>query len=279
MSNKPATSPAKSLEVIEKMDAEVLSVIGNGELQGFEKAFKVSTAIGVLTSLLTPEYMAPIMNLQGNRLGFRTDQDNNNGYPEPVVKNCLIEAVLMGVQPVGNQFNIIAGNTYITKEGFGYLLKKIPGLNYKLVPDLPRINNANTSAAIVVNIYWTLNGSEEKHQALEIPIRVNARMGTDAIIGKATRKARAWLFERITGNEVSDGDIADLDRLPAPKTAKSLTQGEQEEADREEEIKRALHFIMTTDSLRKLKNAKEFAEEVGGELLEAYQEREKELSK
>lgn len=197
------------IQIIEKLDKQVLSVIGNNTIQGFEKAYLVAHATGELKSLLTKEYMQPIMNLQGNRLGFKTDKDKNGGYSIEIVKDCLIEAVLMGVQPVGNQFNIIAGNTYITKEGFGYLLSRTEGLWYEIIPELPRVNN--TSAAIVMNVSWSINNGEKKTRKIEIPIKVNSMMGTDAIIGKATRKARAWLYNTITGCEVSDGDISDLD--------------------------------------------------------------------
>src|SRR6185295_14617871 len=103
-------------------------------------------------------------------------------YPEEVVKNCLIEAVLTGVQPFGNQFNIIAGNCYITKEGFGYLLANYSGLSYEIIPALPRINADKSSAAIVMKIKWTLN-SIEKERELEIPVKMNSFMGTDAVIG------------------------------------------------------------------------------------------------
>jgi hypothetical protein len=182
-------------EVAEKLDQNVLSVIGNERIQGFNKAFMISTAIGRLKELITPEYMRPIMDLQGNRLGFKTDKDKDGGYPEAVVKNCLIEAVLMGVQPAGNQFNIIAANTYITKEGYQHLLKKIPGLVYDITFELPRINNDKSSAAVIAKIHWEYQG-EKKDKSLDLPIKVNAYMGTDAVIGKATRKARKWGYYR-----------------------------------------------------------------------------------
>lgn len=192
------------------LNGNVLAVLGNDKLLGFEKAYMVSDAIRNLKSILSPEYMKPIMDLQGNRLGFKTDKDDKDGYSEDVVKNCLIEAVLTGVQPYGNQFNIIAGNTYITKEGFGYLLKGITGLQYDIVFDLPRINPEKTSAAVLAKISWSYAG-ESKEKEMQIPIKVNSFMGADAVLGKATRKARAWLFNTITGSEVSDGDITDID--------------------------------------------------------------------
>ncbi len=198
------------LELLGKeLNKNVFKVISSDGLEGFEKAFLIATAAGELQKLLTTEYMKPIMALQNNRLGFKTDKPEG-GYPEHVVKNCLIEAVLMGVQPFGNQFNIIAGNCYITKEGFGHLLSKEKGLDFEIVPTLPRINADSTSAAIVMKIEWTKGGTK-KTRDLDIPVKMNKFMGTDAVIGKATRKARAWLFNTINGIEISDGDVQDLE--------------------------------------------------------------------
>lgn len=175
---------------------------------GFERAYTVAYATGELKKLLTAEYMKPIMALQGSRLGFKTDKDRDGGYSEEVVKHCLIEATLTGVQPSGNQFNIIAGNCYITKEGFGYLLKNISGLVYDITFELPRINADKSGAAITAIINWTFQG-QAREKKIEIPVKMNAAMGTDAVIGKATRKARAWLFNTITGNEIGDGDVTE----------------------------------------------------------------------
>lgn len=191
-----------------KMDFQVAEVLGNKAMQGFQKSYLVAEAIVNLKGLLTKEYMSPIMALQGNRLGFLSDKDKEGGYGTDVVRNCLIEAVLIGVEPVGNQFNIIAGNAYITKEGFGHLLKNTKGLSYSIVPELPRVKD--TSSAIVMNVEWTYNGVT-KSKSLELAIKVNKFMGVDAIIGKATRKARAWLFNTINNTEIADGEIQDIE--------------------------------------------------------------------
>jgi hypothetical protein len=219
--NQALTTVSK--ELIQKLNETVISVISADGMQGFEKAFLIAEATAKLKAALTSEYMKPIMELQGNRLGFKTDQDSEGGYKEPVVKNCLIEAVLTGVQPFGNQFNIIAGNCYITKEGFGYLLSRFPGLTYEIIPALPRISvtNEKQSAAVVMKITWSING-ETKIRDIDFAIRMNKFMGTDAVIGKATRKARAWLFWTIAGIEVGDGDATDIDhkvvdsKIPLP---------------------------------------------------------------
>lgn len=202
------SSNVPMIHIAEKLNNSVASVLGNGALIGFEKAYAVANAINELKSLLSPEYMKPIMELQGNKLGFKTDKDKDGGYSETIVKNCLIEAVLFGLQPCGNQFNIIAGNMYATKEGVGFLLSKIEGLSYDIVAELPRVKEQ--SSAIVMKITWTLQGFTQT-KSIDIPIKVNNFMGTDAIIGKATRKARKWLYDTITGSEVPEGDVIDVD--------------------------------------------------------------------
>ena len=199
----------KKQELAKKLDSSVASVFTNKQVLGFERAFMVASAIEELKILLTDEYMKPIMAMQGNKLGFKTDKDTSGGYTLTVVKNCLIEAVLMGLQPTGNQFNIIAGNTYATKEGVGELLKGIDGLSYKIKFELPRINPDKTSAAVKAIIEWSLNGVRQS-ETIELPIKMNTAMGTDAVLGKATRKARKWLFDNITGSELPEGDIEDI---------------------------------------------------------------------
>lgn len=211
-------------EIIQSMDEAVSIVMGASVVEGFQKAYMVADATMKLKSLLTKEYMAPIMALQGSKLGFKTDKDKDGGYPESVVKDCVIEAVLTGVNPVGNQFNIIAGNCYITKEGFGFLLSKISGLSYKIIPQLPRIGGDAKSAAVVMDITYSIDGIT-KSEKMDIPIRMNAMMGTDAVIGKATRKARAWLYNTITGSEIADGEAEEIkivSEKPTPKTAEEI---------------------------------------------------------
>ena len=147
-------------EIVLRLNENIQLGLSANKLKGFEKAYVLADATNKLQTLLTPDFMKPIMALQGNKLGFKTDKDAEKGYSESIVKNCIIEAVLTGVQPVGNQFNIISGNCYITKEGFKYLLDNYEGLSYEIIPKLPRINSDNTSAAIVMIIGWSLNGQE-----------------------------------------------------------------------------------------------------------------------
>lgn len=223
---KPLKMGTKTeIELVEKLDNVVSSVIGSEKLIGFKDAFTKASAIQQLKNLLSPEYMEPIMALQGCRLGFKTDKDimkqqgggytKGPGYPVEVVKNCLIEAVLMGLQPTGNHFNIIAGNTYITKEGCGYLLNKLhAGIKWTVVCRITRVSQDKTSAEVEATVTWGNNT-----QILPIPIKTDAYTSLDAIIGKATRKARAWLLSTLSGYEIPEGDIDDQAAIVVQSTS------------------------------------------------------------
>ena len=166
----------------------------------FANAITVANAMVSIRAALVPELMAPIMALQNTRLGFKCDKN----YDIETVKNALIEATLRGVRPVGNEFNIIAGQCYITKEGFGRLLREIPGLQYMITPGVPKMRSDREAEAPVV-IEWKYNGNAERRE-MTFLIRVNSGMGADAITGKATRKSRAWLYNYLTNMELGDGD-------------------------------------------------------------------------
>ena len=169
----------------------------------FRRAFAVAEAVYQMKALLTPEVMKPILNLQNTSLGFQTDR-REGGYPLDTVKECLIDAVLSGVSPVGNEFNIIAGRAYITKNGMKHKLMQIDGLSYTMTPGIPKMAGEG-GAAIIMAIDWTFKGKTE-HKDLALAVRINKGMGTDAIIGKATRKASAWLYETVTGQTVDEGE-------------------------------------------------------------------------
>lgn len=260
---------SKFTEIAQKLDSNVLSVIGSDKIQGFEKSYLVANAISSLSELLTPEYMKPIMALQGNRLGFKTDKDKAGGYPEATVKNCLIEAVLLGIQPTGNQFNIISGNMYPTKEGCGYLLNNFKGLSYNLVCSLPRINADKTSAAVEVKISWIING-EKKEETIPIPIKMDSYTSVDALIGKATRKGRAWLLSRVSGMEITDGDISDVSfTVVDPKKR-------PEEIDEAKAIQNCENFINSSQTIEELNQCKSDAHQLG--LLIEFETKKDELS-
>ena len=200
-------------------------LLAQKEASQFKRAAMVAEAISELRAILTPKVMTPFMNLQNTSIGFKTD--NPSGYPVDVVRDCLIEATLKGVYPVGNEFNIIARQCYITKEGYFHKLRDLPDFHWIETPAVPR-NVGENGAIIKVKLEWTLR-KQSFEKELELAIRVNRGMGADAIIGKALRKARAWLYTTVTGQEVGDGDVEGevVDVTPENKPSPFETKPEE----------------------------------------------------
>jgi hypothetical protein len=259
-------------EVAIQLNQAVGSVLNQVNLIGFEKAYATAKSIETLKTLLTPEYMHPIMQLQGNRLGFKTDKDKGSGYPVDVVKNCLIEAVLMGLQPYGNEFNIIAGNTYPTKEGLGRVLATWNGLQYTLVCAVPKPQQDGKSAVIDVSLKWTINNKEHS-QVVPIAVKMDAYTSVDALVGKATRKGRAWLLSAISGIEITDGDITDAEFLEVKQGTKDY-----KEASLNKQYDRVVAHIDVSTTLVELEKCVSAIREEDHDLIEKYSYKHIELS-
>jgi hypothetical protein len=196
----------------------------------FERALILARGMAALREAVKP-LMPAILSLMDSPLGFLTDRRGKDPYPEEVVADCLIEAVLRGCYPVGNEWNIISGRAYITKEGFARLVRELPGFtDLRLVPGVPR--TAQAGAVVPFRASWRWQGKPD-HMECDIPVRLNSGMGADAAIGKATRKMLARLYSLLTGSQITDpeGDEAPLlpgdtgGRIgPDPVTAEQLAQ-------------------------------------------------------
>lgn len=212
-------------EVARKMDSLAVAAQDAFAIKGnFERTFALGTAMADLREVLDDKVMQSIMKLQNTKLGFRTDMER--GYPVHVVRDAVIEATVWGLQCVGNQFNIISGGFYATKEGYTYLLRNMPGLeDMRFIYHPAVISESSTSGRrkdgteyqkieregmTRVDVSWVFRGKREAER-LEFCIRVNAGMSQDAIIGKAERKAKRWLFERLTDRQLPDASADDLD--------------------------------------------------------------------
>ena len=193
----------------------------------FARTIAYGLAVGKMREVLTDKVMQSLVKLKNSKLGFRTDEGNGNVYPVAVVRDCIIDAATLGLQCVGNQFNIIGGNMYVTKEGFTYLLRELRARgelsDMKFIFHPAEISESSTQGTrrdgssyqkieregrikVDVSCCWKGKRVEE---VLEFCVRVNAGMSQDAIIGKAERKAKAWLYNFLTDQAISDGDSSD----------------------------------------------------------------------
>lgn len=113
---------------------------------------------------------------------------------------------------VGNCWNIIAGNAYVTKEGLTYLLKSMTDLtDLRISIGVPRVPKTREAEGTLVPVAasWKFQGRSDAIEETLIPVRVNSGAGVDNIKGKAERKLRKMVYDRVTGSALSDGDATD----------------------------------------------------------------------
>lgn len=201
------TSLAKLDDNVVESIQTVVETCAFGSVEGFRQMLAVSNGIQQLRKILTPAIMSDVMSLQGSRLGFRTDKDTKGGYPPEVVRDCFIEALLRGAMPVGNEFNIISGQAYFTREYFERVVPSLPNLtNLKIIPGVPK--GASGGAVVPMKATWEYRGVPDSLE-VEIPVRINDGMIVDAILGKARRKLLAQIYTHITGRNVVDAEIGE----------------------------------------------------------------------
>jgi hypothetical protein len=78
----------KFLSISKVIDTEISTVLASN-VNGFQKAFVMSSAIDIIKEQLSDEYMKPIMALQGTSLGFKIRLKSNK------VVNGLLRKVLV----------------------------------------------------------------------------------------------------------------------------------------------------------------------------------------
>ncbi len=236
-----SSSTAIQVSAIEKVSQAIEAAVAEcgieriSGLPAFMQAVKMAQGISALRAALTDQFVAQaIMPLQGSKLGFLTDKDKEGGYGIHVVREASIEAMLRGFSVVGNEFNIIAGGFYGAKAGFARKVLEFPGLtDLVLEPGVPQLV-ADKGALVPYTATWRLDGKPmvmaceytkdgEKVTDRRIPVKVNAGMGTDAVLGKAERKLFARIFQRLNGNTFGlvDGEVGDVEPItttgePAP---------------------------------------------------------------
>lgn len=191
----------------------------------FEAALCVAQGISELEKIITEEVMKPIMYLKGHKLGFRTDEESRKiQYKVSEVKKCFIEATLRGLSPAGNQWNIIAGNQYTTKEGYTALLQKLPGFtNFKYNLGVPKYDNSVKTHVVDFEATWKMNGEDQNLKG-QIPLICHSSTSVDALLGKAERKLKYRVHSAATGSQLLSSDQEkDSDEYQDQPAAKSIT--------------------------------------------------------
>ena len=186
------TLPATVLAAKEKFelackDASALQIVSN-----FGAAFTAVNVIALLREAMTDEVMDKVfMPLMNTKIGFLTDRNGrarSGGraplplYTRDIVRDCIIDAVTIGLLPTGNQFNIIAERMYPTKEGYTSLLRKL-GVKYFIDTSYDKGQTQNF-AEIPCKINYEYNG-EKNGFSIIATVKKDDYSSHDQLRGKA----------------------------------------------------------------------------------------------
>jgi hypothetical protein len=215
-----------SITAIEKAVTDIQLVLDRcnvtalAALPALTQAVQLATGINQLRNALTEDVVKQVfMPLQGSPLGFLTDKDSSGGYPVAVIREVMLETMIHGLRPVGNEVNVIAGRMYAAKNGLMRLVLTYPGVtNVRITPGVPA--RSEKGALVPMRVSLLRDGAplefvRELRKAEDgtiddtrIPVRVNAGMGADAVVGKATRKMLKAVLDSLRGNvlPIAEGD-------------------------------------------------------------------------
>lgn len=180
-----------------------------------EKMAIMSKALDMVSERLDDNLIKGLKKMENTRLGFQTDKQD--GYPISVVRNSLMQALITGVKPIGNEFNIIGGNFYVTKEGFTGLMQRNPNFTeLDINQELPEYDHQNKRASVKYKATWKWKGQPMSTNGI-VSIKLQYKSGTDfcvtsddAIYGKAERKIKNRIWNMTTGDNLIEGDTSDL---------------------------------------------------------------------
>lgn len=224
--------PAATLADIQRLDkilSESREIIQHS--QPMTRAFATAAAMRELEAAITPAMMQDIQNLMNSPLGFKTDrkegtfkkvQKDGKWFSEPVkpylpvtIKRCVIVALLAGAELAGNQFNIIAGQTYFTKEFMQKAVLSFRGLSHFKMEIGPPMRHGEKTACFDAKASWLVNGEEfdlactKQADGVDMRIVVNSHStsGPDQLRGLAESKLLRRVVSMLTGlNLENDGD-------------------------------------------------------------------------
>jgi len=189
------------------------------ESEGFERSLAIATGLVAIHDAFTDDTVAVLMSLKGTDIGFKTDKE----YSAEVIKGAAIRALMHGAYLHGNEFNVIAGQCYLTQAFFLRKLREYPGLT-DLVIDIDTPEAVGEKGKQIQMRVGGYASCKVDGKAVELYCRQHPKYGDqrvtvvsfdgdfDQAIGKAKKRIAQKLYERIAGVTLSD----DSESTPAP---------------------------------------------------------------
>lgn len=160
-----------------------------------------------------------LKDLKDSPLGFLTDESgrkNDFKYSDVALQTAITHGILLGGLPFNGEITVVSAKAYLGKAHYRRRISECERIA-NLALQFGAITMHGESRALVeAMVSWQLDGAAQSLALVKtteldkrIPVRVNAGMGDDAILGKAERKILKRVWELSTGRQVVDGEDED----------------------------------------------------------------------
>lgn len=236
MTTDVITVDEKTIDAIESA-CKQCSLTTLAGISTMKRTMVLAKGMQTLRKHMTGEMMKDIAGLANTKIGFKTDaQSRGRDYTHEEMRDVIIEAMLRGASVIGNEFNIISGGCYLTKEYFERVLREHPDItNLRVQEGIPVMNQSQTYAMVPMRATWEVSGNKDElicEGDYRIAVRVNKGATIDQLLGKAKRKLLARIYARVTGSawiaDQADMEPAiDVDAVAVPVVALEAPQPEE----------------------------------------------------
>lgn len=215
----------ETLVALESAYTRFLGTLNRSDMSPAARTIVTGIAVSKLReSLSEPGVLAILRGLAGTPLGFKMDRTE---YPDAVLVNAAAEAILRGLPLVGNCFNIIGEQFYATKEGFEFLVPQRAkySVSFKVAPISAALRENGGHVEVQASGQYKLHtapaDAPNERLVAVYNVRVNRKnkVAEENVEGKARRKWLRDVWARLSGVELSDGE---LDDMPANGAAPAL---------------------------------------------------------
>jgi len=220
----PVGDDLTRLQTIERVQQQLADL---GDVSDITRAIMMARGMVILRIQFAGAVLDGVCALAGTPLGFLTDRDNEKTkYPKEVIRDCAIEAILRGARLTGNEFNIIAGKCYLTKQFFA---RQLAGLvdNLRVTEGVPHRGDGGALVPMVAD--WDYQGTHHQMVCVNskgadnrIPVKTDKYTGIDAILGTAHRKLYARIYRQVTGSTWVADEEPDQATTPALEAGDDL---------------------------------------------------------
>lgn len=213
----------------EQMNALILDISKIDESWSqFEKSVAYGYYLTKIKESIQGKILEFIKSLMNTGIGFKTDRNPNDPnskskepYSDDIVKNCIVQAIMHGLRIHGNEFNILGGNFYATKEGLDRVVHSNPSLEEKVKEKVKGFRQDDKTGIWGITFEYSYKLRGEAKVTEEVTVLVKGKQGNydtpfDAVLGKAKRKLYKTIYNEMNQDfKLEDAD--DIDEIESEK--------------------------------------------------------------